>query len=60
MAPPVADSSRSGHSSGASSPSIDDPDSPAPGSGSMSPGKKRELGMTAKKGMMYVERRFNA
>lgn len=87
MFPPVSEGSRSGHSSGASSPGVDDPDryviqensllscgyddsrtnsdprmsfSPAPRSGDTSPGRKREFGITAKKGAIHVERRFNA
>ncbi|KAL9077001.1 MAG: hypothetical protein Q9161_000634 [Pseudevernia consocians] len=52
----LAYGSWSGHSSGAPSPGVDDPDSPVPGSG----GKKREIGTTAKEGVIHRERRFNA
>ena len=107
-----SDNSRAGHSSGAASPGVDDPDrnviakrfqllsclgthsqemgwnkklfrpsdlslhfetfikrrptdfekpySPAPDSGSTSSGREREIGMTAKKGTIHAERKFNA
>lgn len=57
--PPPSPDSISGHSDGSSSPGIDDPDSPAPGSGSSS-GGKRDLGMTAKKGYLVAAQRFRA